>query len=305
MKRAVSISIGSSKRNKAVEIELLGKKVWLERIGTDGDMNQAAALFKELDGQVDALGVGGAVLGLMVGERWYNLPNVKSLVASVQKTPVVDGTGLKMTLECRAVNVVEELLKDSGQPRRVFFPSGVDRFGLASSFIHAGYESVIGDLMFTLGLPIPLHSIRSLERLAAMLVPLLGHLPFEWLYPTGEAQEAHRPRWQKYFDWATLIAGDCHYITHAMPGSLEQKIIVTNTTTSEDRQLFRQAGVRHLVTTTPVIDGRSFGTNLIEAALVAAMEYRQPIDYAHPAAYLAMMNRAIDELHIQPELVEL
>jgi len=33
MKRAVSISIGSSKRDKAVEVELLGEKVSIERIG--------------------------------------------------------------------------------------------------------------------------------------------------------------------------------------------------------------------------------------------------------------------------------
>ena len=42
MKRAVSISIGSSKRNKAVEVTLLGEKISIERIGTDGDMEAAA-----------------------------------------------------------------------------------------------------------------------------------------------------------------------------------------------------------------------------------------------------------------------
>jgi len=42
MKRAVSISIGSSKRNKAVEATLLGQNVIIERIGTDGDMEAAA-----------------------------------------------------------------------------------------------------------------------------------------------------------------------------------------------------------------------------------------------------------------------
>ena len=35
MKRAVSISLGSSSRNKAVEGELLGDKIRIERIGTD------------------------------------------------------------------------------------------------------------------------------------------------------------------------------------------------------------------------------------------------------------------------------
>ena len=58
MKRAVSISIGSSKRNKAVEVTLLGEKVSIERIGTDGDMEKAAHLYQEMDGKVDAFGVG-------------------------------------------------------------------------------------------------------------------------------------------------------------------------------------------------------------------------------------------------------
>ncbi len=66
MKRAVSISIGSSKRDKAVEITLLGERVRIERIGTDGDMKKAAALYTEMDGKVDAFGVGGADLGLLL-----------------------------------------------------------------------------------------------------------------------------------------------------------------------------------------------------------------------------------------------
>jgi len=42
MTHAVSISIGSSKRNKVVEVELLGEMVRIEWIGTDGVMEQVA-----------------------------------------------------------------------------------------------------------------------------------------------------------------------------------------------------------------------------------------------------------------------
>src|SRR5512136_1235645 len=103
MKRAVSISIGSSKRNKAVEVELLGEKVQIERIGTDGSMEKAAQLYKELDGKVDAFGVGGADLGLMVDNKWYPLYTVQPMVRFIKQTPVVDGAGLKNTLENRVV----------------------------------------------------------------------------------------------------------------------------------------------------------------------------------------------------------
>ena len=77
MKRAVSVSIGSSRRDKAVEIDLLGERVRLERIGTDGDMEKAARLYQELDGKVDAFGVGGADLGVRVDKRWYPLYKVE------------------------------------------------------------------------------------------------------------------------------------------------------------------------------------------------------------------------------------
>ena len=102
MKRAVSISIGSSKRDKAVEVNLLGETVSIERIGTDGDMEAAARKYQELDGKVDAFGVGGADLGLMVDNKWYPLYSVRPMIRFVKEIPIVDGVGLKYTLENRS-----------------------------------------------------------------------------------------------------------------------------------------------------------------------------------------------------------
>ena len=87
MKRAVSISLGSSKRDKAVIVKLLGEEVSIERIGTDGDMEVAALKYKELDGKVDAFGVGGADLGLLVDTKWYPLYSIKKMVRFVKQTP--------------------------------------------------------------------------------------------------------------------------------------------------------------------------------------------------------------------------
>lgn len=269
MKRAVSISIGSSKRDKAIEIDLLGEKILLERIGTDGDMEKAAQLYGDLDGKVDAFGVGGADLGLMVDKRWYPLYTVMPMVRMVKKTPIVDGTGLKNTLEGKVAAVLEAKIGGYIQPKRAFITAGVDRWGMTRSFAEAGYECVFGDLMFGLGLPIPLRTMRSLKILAAIMMPVIGRFPFQWLYPTGEKQEYRVPKFTKYYAWATVVAGDCHYIKRHMPDRLDGKVIVTNTTTPADIDCFRQAGVKYLMTTTPVLDGRSFGTNLMEAALVA------------------------------------
>ncbi|MEN4042106.1 MAG: hypothetical protein ROW39_07170 [Anaerolineaceae bacterium] len=305
MKRAVSISIGSSRRNKAVEIELMGERIRLERIGTDGDMQKAAELYRELDGKVDAFGVGGADLGLMVDKRWYRLHSVKSLVRDVRRTPVVDGTGLKNAYEYRAAALVDANLPVGNRVRRAFITSGVDRFGMTLGLVDAGYETVIGDLMFVLGLPIPIHTIAGLKRVASVLVPVVSHLPFHWLYPTGASQDVRKPRFIKYFNWSTLVAGDCHFITYNMPDALPGRIIITNTTTEEDRALFRRAGVKYLVTTTPVIEGRSFGTNLLEAAMVALMGRTQPVDYTNPGSYFQDIDRMIDQLGLAPQFQEL
>lgn len=300
MKRAVSISIGSSKRDKKVVVNLLGEEISIERIGTDGDMEAAARLYGELDGKVEAFGVGGAQLGMLVEGKWYPLHSVQKMVRFVKKTPIVDGTGLRNTLEAQTAAFLETHLKDylDAHGRRAFIIVGIDRWGMTRSFVDAGYETIFGDFMFGLGLPIPIYTVNQLKLLAAVLMPIVSRLPFEWLYPTGEKQEQREPKWEKYFQWATVIAGDCHYITRHMPERMEGKIIVTNTTTREDVEFFRQAGVKYLITTTPVLDGRSFGTNAMEAALVAlAGKGRKLTDEE--------IQEMLDRLELEPQLQQL
>ena len=300
MKRAVSISIGSSKRNKSVEVVLLGERVIIERIGTDGDMEKAAQLYKDLDGKVDAFGVGGADLGLRVDQKWYPLYSVQPMVRFIKQTPVVDGAGLKNTLENRVAPFMESRIGDylKVKGKKVFVTLGADRWGMTKSFIDAGYECVFGDLMFGLGLPLALSSERSLKTFAALLMPIAGRLPFEWVYPTGDKQEQRIPKWEKYYQWGTVIAGDCHYIKRHMPDRMEGKVIATNTTTPEDVKLFRQVGVKYLLTTTPALEGRSFGTNMMEAALIAVSGKGRQLTYEE-------IDQLLDQLGLEPQLQEL
>jgi len=300
MKRAVSVSIGSSKRDKAVEIELLGEKVRIERIGTDGDMEKAAQLYREMDGKVDAFGVGGADLGVMAAGKWYPLYSVQPMVRFIKQTPVVDGAGLKNTLENRVAKFIDAQIGDyvKQQGQRAFVTLGVDRWGMSTSFVEAGYECVFGDLMFGLGIPIPVRSMRGLKILAALLMPVVGRLPFEWVYPTGEKQEKRVPKWEKYYQWGTVIAGDCHYVKRHMPPRLAGKVIVTNTTTVSDNELFKSAGVKYLVTSTPVLEGRSFGTNMMEAALVAIAGKGRSLTHTE-------LSELLDQLGFEPQLQEL
>jgi len=272
MKHIISISLGSSKRDQRTQTEILGQPIILERIGTNGDLALARQLFLEYDGKVDAFGVGGADLGITVADRDYPLHAIHKLTADLQ-TPAVDGGMVRRVVEGRFVPRLESLLAEHLPapiaPKRVLICTAVARYDLACSFHEAGYEAIYGDLGFGLGLPVPIRSLAALHGLARLMLPIMGRLPFEWLYPTGESQEQIMPRFERWYNWASVIADDFHYIKQHLPDRLENKIVVTNTTTESDVQLLRERGVAILCTITPRLEGRSFGTNVMEAALTA------------------------------------
>ncbi len=298
MKRAVSVSLGSTARDKRVEVELLGERIVIERIGTNGDAQRAAQLYEELDGNVDALGVGGIDLWIGTAKRRFPLTAGHKLVRGVRETPVVDGGGLKNTLERLSVQAVEAEIGAEIQPKRAMTTSALDRYGMSQGLVEAGYEVVFGDLMFGLGVPIAIKSLRQVEVLAFFLGPIVGRLPISILYPTGEKQHENIPRFGRWYDWATVIAGDCLYIKRHMPADLTGKTILTNTTTEQDVETFRRAGVRYLVTTTPRLDGRSFGTNMMEAALVALAGKGRPLTQEE-------LGEMIERLELRPHILPL
>jgi hypothetical protein len=164
LKRVVSVSLGSSRRNHSVEVEFLGEKFWIERIGTDGDMELAISLIRELDGEVDAFGMGGIDLYLYAGGKRYTLRDARRIANAAKKTPIVDGSGLKNTLERMVIEKLAAEKKISFQRRKVLLVSGVDRFGMAEALNQVGAEVVYGDLIFGLGIPIPLRSLKTLNN---------------------------------------------------------------------------------------------------------------------------------------------
>lgn len=289
MKRIVSVSLGSSKRNHAAEIEALGEKIIVERIGTDGDMAKVIELIKELDGKVDAFGMGGIDLYLRAGNRSYILRDARKIARAAVKSPMVDGTGLKNTLERKAVYYMRDVLKMPIKDAKVLMTAGVDRFGMAEAFEESGAKVTYGDLIFALGIPVPIRSIKVLHILAAILLPVLAQFPFSMLYPTGKKQETNTPRFPKFFREADIIAGDFLFIKKYMPEDMSGKVILTNTVTPADIEELKRRGVKTLVTTTPELNGRSFGTNVMEALLVS-LSGKKPSEIS-PQDYIDLLDR--------------
>lgn len=269
MKRVVSVSLGSQKRNHQVETNILGENFLIERIGTNGDLGQAVAKIKELDGKINAFGMGGIDLYIVAGEKRYMLRDAKRLKEAAKLTPMVDGSGLKNTLERRVIEYLQDSRVLDFVGKKVLLVCGVDRFGMAEALEKSGAIVTYGDLIFGLGLPFPLRSLKTLARAARLIAPIASQLPFEMVYPTGVKQESSVAKFQEYYQEADIIAGDFLFIKRYIPQSLAGKVIITNTVTTDDIEILKEKKVAQLITTTPELNGRSFGTNVMEAVLVA------------------------------------
>jgi hypothetical protein len=299
VKHIVSVSLGSSKRDKRSEVLIAGEPFLIERVGTDGDLRRFQQLFAELDGKVDALGVGGADLYIWVGDRRYTFRSIQRLVSVATKTPVVDGSGLKNTLEREALRWIQGHRVIDFSRSTVLLVAAVDRFGMAQELAQLAQRVIYGDLVFAVGLPIPIRSYRTVEFLGRLLLPIITRLPFQWFYPTGEKQEKRTPRAEHLFQEADVIAGDWHYIHRYMPDRIPDKTVVTNTVRKADIEFLRAAGAARVITTTPVIEGESFATNVMEGVIVA-LTGRRP-ETLTPDDYRA----ALCQLNWSPSVIEL
>ncbi len=296
MKRAVSISLGSSKRNKSVTIRLKGEEILVERIGLDGDVAKARQMYLDLDSKVDAFGVGGVDLYLRLDEREYPLHAALKMVEGVTKTPLCDGRGLKHTLERRVFELARPQLGEV-HFKQAFVPVAVDRLGLAQAVAEVSDQTVFGDLMVALGVPLPIYGIPAFKRVARVMLPIVSHFPMSMIFYGSDGAEKE-PKYIKYFEESDLIAGDFLFMRKYMPARLDGKTVVTNTTTEDNIETLRQRGVKTVITSTPRYEGRSFGTNMMEAALTA---------YAGKGRRLTdeELNGLIDELGLRPEVIQL
>lgn len=272
MKRVVGVSLGSSKRDSVSREQILGTEFEISRIGTDGDMDRFVELMRELDGKVDAIGLGGIDRYYWIGDKRYTVRDADRLAKVAKVTPVVDGSGVKNTLERKTIQFLQESGTVDFSKKRVLLVAAVDRFGMAQSFDGLAGQIVYGDLIFTMGIPIPMRSYRTVSILGAILLPIIVKMPFKWFYPTGAKQEKSAPKYQNYYEWADVIAGDWHLIKKNLPsvesGLLKGKIVVTNTITDEDEKMLRARDLGLLVTSTPKYGNRRFGTNVLEGVLV-------------------------------------
>lgn len=295
MKRVISVSLGASSRDKWAEMEILGERVLLERLGTDGSLRRFERLLRQFSDTADVLCLGGMNLGVHWRGEFYPYTQVQRIVECVENRPVVDGSGLKATLEPLTVQVLAERGLVEYSESRCLMAGTLDRYWLARALCDRCKEIVFAETLSVPGLKGPMTSMERLDRWAGRLLPILTRLPYRWTHPAGARAEETR-RVSRLVKGCELFAGDFVCLRPFLPEDLSGRVIITNTTTSDDEMMLRSRGLRLLVTSTPVISGRAFATNVMEGVFVSLLN--RPPSELSGEDYLDLAS----EMNWEPEI---
>lgn len=296
MKKVLSVSLGSTSRDHTTEADFMGQHFWLSRQGTNGDFKRYVEEFRKNDGVVDAFGVGGTEFYLWVNGRRYYFRQAKQVRAAIKISKVGDGNGIKHLLAPMAIQALKEHGIDLAG-KKAFKTTGTDRYGLAKALVDAGCDVTFGDLMLALDIPIPVRSLSTVHLLARLLLPIVTQFPYKWLYPLGAQQDVQpSKKYSRYYEEAEVIAGDFIQVWSNLPDDLTGKIVITNTTTEKNVEELRKRNLHILVTNTPRLEGRSFGTNVIEAMCRTLID--KPDDQITPDD----LQDIIDRIPLKPQV---
>lgn len=284
IKKVVGVSLGASSRDHSVIVDVLGEKIEATRYGCDGDMELLKKRLIEADQDPDvaAIGLGGVAIGFRAADKYYVFPEIERIVRVVKNTPVLDGGGLKQAVEGRVVPFMENDLDLPIKGVKALQMCSIDRWGLAVAFEEAGAINTFGDLLYALDLKIMIRSMKNMRRLVKAILPVARLLPFSVVYDS--AADAHSAsKRDEYTDKLyadnKYLVGDYKYVIKYLPEDISGKIVVTNTTTLDDIELLRSHGAEMVIASTPAFNGRTFGTNILEALLVAYKGAREPLSF--------------------------
>ena len=222
--------------------------------GMDGSLERALAKLRDLDGTVDAIGLGGIDVYLYAGTKRFALRDGLRLMQAVKTTPVVDGSGLKNTLEREAV---EYLQRRTGHRacagKRVLMVSALDRFGMAQALVAAGADVLFGDFIFALDLDRPVRGLDEFEAHGAQVssrrvqaaVPVL----------LSDRQEARPRRRSRSIPSITTKPRSSRATSISCASSCRTgstgRLVLTNTRHGARHRRTARAGVARSITTTP------------------------------------------------------
>ncbi|GAB4396785.1 MAG: serine carboxypeptidase [Anaerolineales bacterium] len=268
MKKVLVIHLNEGEE-KAVA-DLLGQQVEVRYVGCGGDPERAKAFIREHDGKVDAIGLEGLPRSIQLAgnSRMHRIG--EELFETATKTPIVDGSGVRASLESWSLILADRMHPGLFGEKRVLMVPGLNHDGLVRAFSRFTSEIRYADPVVYFNLPdfpgIGAHQLA--KQIANPTLEQLKDAPFRRIFP--QPGTPGTPRGSKAFEWADVLAGDVGAIRRYAPQNLKRKIIVVDWARREDLDDLRQRNAAVVISLIPLLEGDG-GLDHRSSAMVEAM----------------------------------
>jgi predicted amino acid dehydrogenase len=296
MKKVVSVTMGSSKKDFSFETDFLGQHFKVQRLGADKDPKKAWELLRRQQASADAIGLGEVADHVHVGTTTIVNRDTNKLLKVVTRVPVTTGAKLRRLLQVRAVRHVQKELGHYFNNNLVLFMSGMRNYEIAVALSDYTKNLSFADPVFQAGSPVLLGSLTQLELYAKGNEFVAGQKPWRMLEKSLAGLKNMRVA--NAVGKAHVIVGNYDEIRAVGTlANLGGKTLITSAVDDEQMTFYKQCKVNLVIDVSPKLFDRVVGISTLEAMILAKLE-RSAEELADEE-----FEEIIDELDLKPRLL--
>jgi len=279
MKKILSISLGDKLNDYSFETEFLGQKFQIQRMGTSGDLDEAARLLVENDGKVDIIGLGRFKFPPTVGpdHKKNGMDQQVTALSKSVNTPLTTGYALrKVAYEWALRHIQFKFGGNYFNNTKMLFMSGVTQYSYAKVMSEYSDNLRFADPVLEHGIPKFLNSMKEMELYAKGIHDVLSFVPSK----TFSSALLPAKMWNEHIMRKAIQKAHTILITHydfdrylkdCTAAELRGKTIITSTVYDSRLEFLKNRGVDVVIDCTPMILERVVGIDVLEALIVTAL----------------------------------
>ena len=296
MKKVITVTLGSSKKDFEFKTRFLGQEFSVQRLGADRDSSKAWELMRRQQANADAIALSDTVDHYHVGLRTVVNKESQRLMQVVTRVPVTTGASLRRLLQVRAVRHVQKELGHYFNNNLVLFLSGMRNYDMAVALSEYTRNLSFADPVFHAGSPLLLTSLEQLEIYAKGKELIPDIVPGEFL--KSVLKTVKNKIVANAVARSHVIVGTFREIQAvAAGGNLEGKTLITSAIDDEALAFFTKHKVNLVVDVSPKLFDRVVGISTITAMILASMDKPESEVSDHD------FEEIINELDIKPRLL--
>jgi predicted amino acid dehydrogenase len=296
MKKVITVTLGSSKKDFEFKTRFLGQEFSVQRLGADRDSSKAWELMRRQQANADAIALSDTVDHYHVGLRTVVNKESQRLMQVVTRVPVTTGASLRRLLQVRAVRHVQKELGHYFNNNLVLFLSGMRNYDMAVALSEYTRNLSFADPVFHAGSPLLLSSLEQLELYAKGKELIPDIVPGEFL--KSVLKTVKNKIVANAVARSHVIVGTFREIQAvAAGGNLEGKTLITSAIDDDALAFFTKHKVNLVVDVSPKLFDKVVGISTITAMILASMDKPESEVSDHD------FEEIINELDIKPRLL--